>query len=420
MDIASPGSAFQRLHILPESATADAQRMLLARMLRGFADGCVSVLLVSYLAALGFSPLRIGAIVTSTLLGSAALTLVVGLYGHRWRRRQVLLGASLLMFATGLGFLGVTAFWPLMVVAFAGTLNPSAGDVSVFLPTEQAMLPDTVTARERTSLFARFALAASFAGALGALASGIPVLLAHREGWQLAGAERSGFVLYAAVAVAAAVLYGGLSEGVELNQQRAVRAPLAQSRRIVIHLSALFCLDSFGGGLTVQSLLILWLFRRFDLSIQTTGAIFFVAGLFSATSQLAAPGLAARIGLIRTMVYTHLPSNLLLILTALMPTAPLAIATLLLCRLLSQMDVPARQSYVMSVVPPEERPAAASVTNVPRSLASAAAPLLSGALLGVSTFGWPLVLAGTIKGIYDLLLLLQFRAVRPPEEHAAP
>jgi MFS family permease len=402
--------------LLPRTATADARRLVLARALRGFADGCVSVLLASYLSALGFSPLEIGAIVTGTLIGSAVLTLAAGLYGQRLAPRRVLLAASVLMLLTGLGFLGVTAFWPLFIVAVAGTLNPSAGDVSVFLPTEQAILPETVSAKERTALFARYSLGATFLGALGALVAGVPVLLAHHEGWGLAAAERSGFVLYAAVAVVVGLLYTGISPSLGVRSAEAPHGPLRQSRRIVLHLAVLFSLDAAGGGFFVQSLLALWLFRRFQLSVETAGAFFFVGGLLSASSQLVAPWLSARIGMVKTMVYTHLPANLLVIAAALMPTAPLALTLLLLRLALSQMDVPVRSSYVMAVVPPEERAAAASVTSVPRSLATATTPLLAGALLSGTSFGWPLIIGGSIKAIYDLLLLRQFAAVKPPEE----
>lgn len=406
------------LALMPSSATADAQRLLVTRALRGFADGFVSVLLADYLSSLGLSPLQIGTIITGTLLGSAVLTLAVGLLGHGLGSRQLLLGASALMLATGLGFLGVTAFWPLLVVAVAGTLNPSAGDVSVFLPAEQAALSATVEGRDRTGMFARYNLSGNLAGALGALASGLPVAGARWFGWDRAAAERSGFALYAAVAVAVGILYCKLSPALERHTQTAKAAPLLRSRRIVVRLAALFSLDSFGGGFIVQSLLALWLFRRFALSVETAGAIFFAAGIAAGFSQLVSARLAAKIGLINTMVYTHLPSNGLLILAALMPTAPLAVGFLLLRMCLSQMDVPARQSYVMAVVPPEERPAAASVTNVPRSLAAALAPLLAGAMLSRSSFGWPLLCGGIAKTIYDVLLLVQFGAVKPPEETA--
>ena len=404
--------------LLPISATADAERLVAARVLRGFADGFVSVLLASYLANIGLSPFQIGVIITGTLIGSAALTLAVGLAGAGARRRTVLLAACLLMLLTGLGFFGVTTFWPLLVVAVVGTMNPSSGDVSLFLPTEQALLPETVSARERTALFARSNLGAIFAGALGSLASGLPVALAHGRGWDVAATQRAGFLLYALIAIAIAFLYRGLSPAVEPRRGPTKRAPLEQSRSIVLRLTALFSLDAFGGGFVVQALVALWLFRRYDLSEQTAGAIFFVAGLLSAFSQLAASRLAARIGLINTMVFTHLPANLFCVLAAFMPTAPLAIAFWLLRMSVSQMDVPARQSYVMAVVPPEERAAAASVTNVPRSLASALAPLLAGALLSRTTFGWPLVIGGVVKAVYDVLLLIQFRAVKPPEESA--
>jgi predicted MFS family arabinose efflux permease len=399
----------------PTRTTADSRRLVAARSIRGFVDGMVSILLAKYLSDLGYSAGEIGLLVTGTLLGSAALTLVVGLAGYRLRPRLVLLGASVLMLATALGFLSVTAFWPLLVIAIAGTLNPSAGDVSVFLPTEQALLSQTVAPDWRTALFARYNLGGTFCGALGALASGIPILVAREQGWDILDAERSGFVLYALAAVCLWLIYGGLSTQ-ESTLDTPLSKPLAKSRGLVFRLAALFSIDSFGGGFVVQSLLALWLFQRFGLSVETAGAVFFAGGIFSALSQLGSSWLASRIGLIRTMVYTHLPSNLLLVLAALMPTAPAAIACLLLRMCLSQMDVPARQSYVMAMVPPEERTAAASVTNVPRSLASAIAPAIAGALLTVSSFGWPLIIAGTLKAGYDLLLLRQFRELRPDEE----
>lgn len=384
--------------------------LLLTRALRGFADGMVSILLASYLTTIGYTPLQVGAIVTGTLLGSAAVTLLVGLKGHRVSRRRVLSGAAVLMLLTGIGFAGVTAFWPLLIIAVVGTLNPSSGDVSLFLPVEQAVLVDTVLGRDRTVTFAWYNLSGTFAGALGALAAGLPIWLAHRHGWSLVAAHRSGFILYAATALVIAGMYRHLSLGVDGQLTQAPSAPLLQSRQVVLRLAALFSLDSCGGGFIVQSLLVLWLYRRFGLSVETTGAVLFAGGLLSALSQFLAPRLAVRIGLINTMVYTHLPSNVLLILAGIMPTASLAIAFLLLRMMLSQMDVPARQSYVMGIVPPEERAAAASVTNVPRSLAAAITPLLAGAMLERTSFGWPLICGGVLKLLYDVLLLRQFGA----------
>jgi MFS family permease len=402
--------------LLPASATPDAARLVAARALRGFADGFVSVYLAAYLKLLGLSTFQVGAVVTSTLVGSAALTLAVGLVAHRLAARRVLLGATLLMLATGAGFALVSDFWPLLVIAFAGTLNPSSGDVSVFLPTEQSALSTEVAAPERTALFARYSLGGTLLGAFGALASGLPEVAANRLGWDLIAAFRAGFALYGAIAIGIAFLYAGMRGGGTPTGGTTASVPLARSRAIVLRLTALFSLDSFGGGFTVDSLLALWLFLRFSLSLQAAGSVFFGARLLSAFSQLVSPRLAARFGLIETMVFTHLPANLFLVLAAFMPNAPLAVTFLLLRMALSQMDVPARQSYVMAVVPPEERAAAASVTNVPRSLATALSPLLAGALLQLSTFGWPLVAGGLLKITYDLLLLAQFRRVRPPEE----
>ncbi|HKF27639.1 MAG TPA: MFS transporter [Candidatus Binataceae bacterium] len=401
---------------LPPSASADSKRLLLTRALRGFADGAVSVLLPGYLSALGFSSFQIAAIIFATLTGSAALTLWIGFAANRIGRRHVLLAACVLMFATGLGFTLVTAFWPLFVVAFVGTLNPSAGDVSLFLPVEQSALAETVKTRDLTAIFSRYNVAGAFAGALGALASGLPALLTGRFNLDRAATLRLGFVAYSLIAIAAALVYRTLTLAVETAPPAQAAAPLAKARWIVLHLSALFSLDSFGGGFVVQSLLALWLFRRFNMSIAAAGSFFFVAGLLGAASQLASSWFAGRIGRINTMVFTHVPANLFMVIAALMPNLHLTLLFLLLRFGLSSMDVPARQSFVMAVVPPEERAAAASVTNVPRSLATALAPLPSGALLDYSTFGWPLVCAGLLKITYDVLLLAQFRAVRPADE----
>ncbi len=386
-------------------------RLLLTRGLRGFADGVVSVILAGYLLRLGFRSAEVGAIVTGTMLGSAALTVAVGLHAHRLDSRRLLLAASLLMFGTGLGFAGIQRFWPLLVVAVVGTLNPSSGDVSVFLPLEQATLAQAAPEHtRRTALFARYNVVGTFSGALGALAAGLPDMLARGGHTSLSAAERTVFLVYAAIGLVSALIYRRLTPA---WGTRAAGAPLAQARSIVVRLAVLFSLDSFGGGFVVQSLLALWLFRRFHLSLATAGTIFFVSSLAGALSQFLSPRLARRIGLVRTMVYTHLPANLFLIAAGLMPTLPLAVAFLLLRASVSSMDVPARQAYVMAVVPPEERAAAASLTNVPRSLAAALPPFLTGLMLERTTFGWPLICAGLLKAIYDLLLLAQFRAVAP-------
>jgi MFS family permease len=395
----------------PATITSDARRLVVGRALRGFADGLVSVLLASHLFALGLSAAQVGAVVTATLLGSAALTLAVGLGGRRLPERSVLLVASLLMFATGLAFAGVSAFPLLLLVAFVGTLNPSGGDVSVFLPTEQSLLAANVGAADRTALFARYNLAGTLLGALGALATGIPLLIAP-EG----SPQPRPFLLYGGVALGIGALYLGLRSGRAPRAAEAGGGRLVEARGAVLRLTALFSLDSFGGGFVVDSLVALWLYQRFDLSLEATGAVFFGARVLAAFSQLASSWLASRIGLVNTMVFTHLPANALLIAAAFMPTAGTAIACLLARMALSQMDVAPRQSYVIAVTPPAERAAAVSVTNVPRSLASALSPLAAGALLEYSSFGWPLVIGGAVKILYDLLLLALFRAVPPRDE----
>ncbi len=396
----------------------DARILLLTRTIRSFSDGFVSVLLASYLAGIGFSDVRIGAIATATLLGTALATLIVGAVTDSLGRRRVLAYATLLAVATGLGFASTETFVLLLMIAIVGTLNPSAGDVSVFLPVEQAVLPQTVDANRRTRLFARYNLFGALAAAAGALFAAVPSLLDRWYGWDQVDVERAMFVVYAGLALVNLLLYTRLTPKVEVERTGGAtkNAPLHRSRGVVLKLSALFSLDAFAGGFVVQSILALWLFKRYGLSTGEAGVIFFAAGVCTAFSMLAAARIAERFGLINTMVFTHLPSNILLILVAFMPNLQLAIVMLLGRFLLSQMDVPTRQSYTMAVVDPDERAAAASVTGVSRSLAASGSPVIAGAMLGASTFGWPLVIAGTLKSVYDLLLLSQFRGVKPEEE----
>jgi MFS family permease len=403
------------VRFLPAGASRDAGLLLETRGIRAFGDGVISVVLASYLAAVGLSDARIGVIVAATLLGSAALTLAVGLRGHTLGRRRLLQCVSVLMIATGLGFAAATQFWPLVVVAVVGTMNPSSGDVSVFLPTEQALLPGTAPDRARTALFARYSLIGTLVAAVGALCAGVPEWIGRRFGATSETALRWTFVGYAALGVIVLLRYRRLSPAVEPSGQ-VPHTALGPSKPIVYRLAALFSLDAFGGGFVITALVVLWLQKRFGMSIAVSGAVFFWSGVLSAFSALVAVRIAHRIGLVRTMVFTHLPANGFLVLAAFMPTAPLAVGALLVRSALSQMDVPVRTSYVMAVVSPAERPAAASVTNVPRSLASALPPIAAGWMLGHSTFGWPLVLGGVIKATYDLLLLRQFRDLRPPEE----
>jgi MFS family permease len=376
--------------------------LVTTRAIRAFADGFASVLLARYLGHLGLSGFQIGVVVTATLLGSALVTLVVGLRLARFGTRTVLLWSCALMAFTGIGFGTVTAFVPLVLVGFVGTLNPSGGDVSVFLPTEQAALADLTTTAERPHRFAIYNVAATIAAAVGALASVLPERVAEANGWEVVDVERTSFLVYVVAATFAVAIYARTRD--VLGRGPTARG-LRESRSIVVKLSMLFSLDAAGGGLVVQSLLVLYLDVRFDLEPAVTAVTFAAAGLLTAFSQFVSARLAARIGLVRTMVFTHLPANAFLVLAGVVPNAGLAIGFLLARAALSQMDVPARQALVMRLVAPHERAAAATVTNVPRSLASAATPALAGAMLGWSSFGWPLVLAGVAKASYDVLLL---------------
>ncbi len=397
------------------STSRDARRILAARGLRAFADGFVALLLPIYLVDLGFSPLAVGAIVASTLIGTAVLTLWVGWVAHRHSRRRLLLAAAALMTATGLGFAVTRDFWPLLVIAFVGTMNPTSGDASVFLPLEQTVLTQTVEARHRTALFAHYSVIGSLAGAVGILAASLPDLMVDWTGISRVVAVQFMFALYALLGAVSFLLYRPLSAAVEAVHDTPT-APLQHSRKLVYGLAALFGMDSFGTGFLVQSLLALWLYQNFHISVTTAAAILFWSSICSAVSYLIAVPIAERIGLINTMVFTHLPSNVLLALVPFAPNLATAIGLLLARSALSQMDVPTRTSYVMAVVRPEERPAAASVTSVPKTFAWAAGSLISGYLLTLSSFGWPLLIGGVIKGTYDILLLIKFQKVRPPEE----
>jgi len=384
-----------------------------ARALRDFGDGFVAILLPVYLLALGFSPLQVGVIATASLFGSAFLTIVVGFLGAHRDLRGLLLGAASLMVATGAAMSVINDYALLLVVAFAGTINPSAGSVSVFVPLEHAVLTREVASVERTRMFARYSLVGSLASASGALAAALPDLIMPL-GLGQRTAIKLMFIVYALLGLAGAVLYARIPP--RITGDEPPQAVLGPSRTIVFKLAALFSLDAFAGGFVVQSLLALWLFERFNLSLAEAGVFFFWSGVLSASSFPVAAWLSKRVGLINTMVFTHIPSSIALMLAAFAPTLPLTLSLLLIRAALSQMDVPTRSSYVMAVVTEAERAAAASFTSVTRSLAAAASPALAGALFAASYRSWPLLICAALKITYDLLLLLQFRHVKPPEE----
>jgi MFS family permease len=377
--------------------TPDGGRLIASRGLRGYADGLIAASLAAYLGSeLGYSGAKIGVIVTGMLLGSAVLTMFTGAWGWRFGRRTLLRTGAVLMVLTGLVFATSTAFVVLVVVGVVGTMNPSGSDVNVVQPIEQSLLPVTTSTENRSRIFARYTFFGGTLAALGALSAGLPA----RLGWP----ADSVFVVYAVAGVLMLAVYWSMSAEVELAQ-KAASAPLGPSRTIVYRLAALFSLDAFGGGFAVQSLIVLWLLRRHHFTVGKAGAVLGVMQIVAAASGYGAVRIERRLGPLRTMAFTHLPGQILLIGAALMPNAPLAVACLIGRSVVSSMDVPVRNAYVMSVVTPAERAAAASVTNVPRSLAAALPPLAAGWLLDRTTFGWPLIIAGSLKIVYDLLLL---------------
>jgi MFS family permease len=389
-------------------------RIYAARALRDFGDGFVAVLLPVYLTAIGMDPFEIGLVATLALLGSAFMTLGIGWLGVRVAQRALLIGASVLMAATGIAFAFSTTAALVLMVAFFGTINPSAGSVSIFVPLEHTLLSQSVLDTERTRMFARYSLIGSLAAAFGALASASPEYLAGLGLSRLAALQAM-FIAYGLLGVAGGLIYATLPRA-HLEGSKAPFAALGPSRGIVYKLAALFSVDAFAGGFAVQSLVALWLFNTFGLSLAEAGLFFFWTGVLSAFSFPVAAWLSMRIGLVNTMVYTHIPSSLCLILAALVPNLYAALGLLLVRAALSQMDVPTRSSYVMAVVTPAERPAAASVTSVPRSLAAALSPAMAGAMFAAGYAAWPLVICGVLKILYDLALLWAFRHIKPPEE----
>jgi MFS family permease len=400
--------------ITPAASRTTIRHILLARGVRDFGDGLVAVVLPAYLLALGYGAAEIGAVATMALLGSALMTLGVGLLGARVDPRWLLLAAAFLMIATGLGFASASGFALLVAFALMGTINPSAGSVSVFAPLEQTMLTQAAPDAARTMIFARYSLVGALAAAAGALAAAAPGMLTT-VGLSDISAMRTVFLFYAVLGLVCFLIYRALTP-VSAEARRASHAPLGPSRGMVLKLAALFSVDSFAGGLAVQALLALWLFERFDLSLAQAGLFFFWSGVLSAFSFPVAAWLARQIGLINTMVFTHIPSSLCLIAAVLAPTVEVALGLLLLRSALSQMDVPTRTSYVMAVVTPQERTAAASFTAVPRSLAAAAGPAMAGAIFAAGWQTAPFILCGVLKIAYDLTLLWAFRHIKPPEE----
>ncbi|HLZ59072.1 MAG TPA: MFS transporter [Ktedonosporobacter sp.] len=404
-----------------KQAMHDASLIVIMRGLRSFAYGMMSILVVIALTRAGFSPAAIGLLITISLLGDLCGTYLIGLIADSFGRRRTLVVLALLMAGTGLVFGWLNTYALLLVAAFVGTLGTTASETAPFLPIEQAMLAQGSAPSLRTSLFARYNLVATFCGAAGALVAGLPDWLTRVGISPLLGI-RLLFGGYVVVALLVVLLVLRLSANVEVplvtrvartSLLRRLLPPLGKARGKVLMLSGLFSIDAFAGGLVVQSLLALFFHLRFGVELSGLSMLIAAANLCSALSMLAAAPLARRFGLLNTMVFTHLPSNLLLVLVVFMPTVPLAVLLLLVRQTLSQLDVPTRQVYTMALVEPEARTASASVTSLARSAGSATSPVLGGLLLqsGVLLFGAPLILAGALKIAYDLTLWAVFRQV---------
>jgi MFS family permease len=384
-----------------------------ARAARGFADGFAVIVLPAYLVEIGFNSFKIGVVSSAALLGAALSTLAVGLLAARHDLRKLLLLGALLMIATGIAIPNVAYLVLMIPVVFIGTMNPQAGDIGMMVPLEQAVLARGASDEERTRIYSRYSLSGDLATAAGSLAAMLPDA-ATAVGIEKLTALKALLYLYAALGLVSLWLYRALPASRPQSAEN--KAPLGPSRRVVYQLTALFTLDAFAAGFAVQSLVALWLFRQFGMSLTTASIFFFCTSILNALSYPVAAWLARRIGLMNTMVYTHIPSHLFLIAAAIAPSLPVALTFLLARAAVAQMDVPTRTSYVMAVVTPAEQPAAASITAVPRTLALSVSPAITGALLSTSLAGLPFIICGTLKTIYDLSLMYVFRGVKPPEE----
>lgn len=393
---------------------SDVHLLYAARAARGFGDGFAIIILPAYLSELGFGPFQIGIVASAALLGTAAVTLAIGFLAPGRDLRDLLLVGAFATVATGLAFQASEQFAFILIVAFIGTMNPSSGDIGLFVPLEHAMLAREAPDHDRTRIFAHYSLIGGLSTAAGALAAAAPTALVS-VGASYIGALKAMFYFYAVLGLLAAAIYRYLPHA-QPDDVASRPVALGPSKGIVYKLAALFSLDAFAGGFAVQSLVALWLFERFGLSLAAASLFFFWSNTLAAFSYPVAARLSKRFGLVNTMVFTHIPSSLCLILAAFSTDLTGVLGLLLVRSALSQMDVPTRTSYVMAVVTPPERPAAASVTALPRSLASSLSPALAGALLTTSFTGLPLVVCGMLKIVYDLTLLFSFRHTKPPEE----
>jgi MFS family permease len=409
--------------------TRDGYLLFLTRFMRLFAYGSLSVILVFYLVGLGLNASQTGLLLTLTLVGDTVISLYLTTRADRIGRRRMLIVGSILMSAAGVAFACTSNLLLLIIAGTIGVISPSGNEVGPFLSIEQAALSHVVPDRSRTEVFAWYTMAGSVATAMGALFAGMITRVLQKTTMTSSGMYRVVVILYAVIGALLAILFLRLSSAAEVRSSEEASAfprtmksffGVGRSHRVVLKLSSLFALDSFAGGFVLQSFAAYWFYLRFGVNPATLGVIFFWANIFAGISALLAARLAARWGLINTMVLTHLPSNILLILVPLMPNLRLAVLVLLIRFSISQMDVPTRQSYIMAVVSKEERSAAAGITGVARTTGAAMSPLFVGFMFArPSWVNVPFFIAGALKILYDLLLYREFVALLPPEEVAA-
>jgi MFS family permease len=412
----------------PGALNTDGRLLFLTRFVRLFAYGALSVVLVLYLVELGLTDAEVGLLLTTTLLGDTAVSLYLTTRADRLGRRRMLIVGAGLMAGAGVAFALTRHLWLLILAGIVGVISPSGQEVGPFLSIEQAALSHIVPTTARTEVFAWYTLVGGCATAFGALAAGFLTNRLQRS-WAPVDGYRAVVIVYACLGAVLLLMFCGTSPAIEAPSSERSATPrsvfqrfagLHQSHGVVLRLSALFALDSFGGGFVVQSFAAYWFYLRFGVDPKTLGMLFFAANLLAGMSALVAARLANRIGLVNTMVATHLPSNVLLILIPLMPTLRLAALVLLLRFSISQMDVPTRQSYTMAVVAPDERAAASGITGVARTTGAALSPMFTGVLFAhPASVDAPFYIAGAVKIAYDLLLYRAFRSLTPPEEAAS-
>ncbi|MGB9124699.1 MAG: MFS transporter [Nitrosotalea sp.] len=405
-----------------EWISRDGKLLLGARIVRTFSYGFLSVILAIYLKLIGFNDILIGIVLTATLVNSVFFNLFSSAYADRIGRRKILVLYAVLMIISSVIFFVTDNYVALIIAALVGTINVTGSEVGAFLSLEQALLPQTVSGiQKRNSIFAIYNTVGTFAMSAGVLVSGLPSILQQNYGFDQIGAIKSLFIIYAACAIVVLAIYLVLSKNIEVKDGAAksslsIKTISTKSRGIIAKMSTLFAVDSFGGGFVIQSIVSFWFYTRFGADLSTLSYIFAIAGVLTALSFMASTKIASKIGLVNTMVFTHIPSNILLIILAFAPTFSIAISLYLARMSISQMDVPTRQSYLMGVVHENERIPAATLTNTSRNIAQAVSPSLSGIVIQALSLSAPFVFGGVLKIVYDVGLFFSFRKIKPPEE----